>query len=154
DVRASAVLQEELAWGDVGAAVALAGPGAAGAAGAALGDAEQKERLLKPFAAEDAFARRGAPAIVEGPFGPAPDRIATVAERTCGSTGCAFRRAIACRAGATAGATFSRSSRASACSTPHGSSGARARPRSTPSSTRPSGRRSARRSTSTRRSRS
>jgi acyl-CoA dehydrogenase len=82
DLRAAAVLQEEIAWGDVGAAMALAGPRAAGAAVALLGDAEQKERLLRPFAADDAFARRGALALVEGPFGLSPEAIATTAERS------------------------------------------------------------------------
>ncbi|MEZ0230075.1 MAG: acyl-CoA dehydrogenase family protein, partial [Planctomycetota bacterium] len=81
DLRAACVLQEELAWGDVGAAVALPGPGAAGLAVAALGDADQKERLLKPFAADDAFNRRGALAAVEGPFGLSPDTVSATAER-------------------------------------------------------------------------
>jgi acyl-CoA dehydrogenase len=81
DLRAAAVLQEELAWGDAGAACALAGPGAAALAVAALGDAEQRKRLLEPFARDDAFARRGALAVVEGPFGLSPDGIGTVAER-------------------------------------------------------------------------
>ncbi len=81
DLRAACVLQEELAWGDVGAAVALAGPGGAGLAVAALGDADQKERLLKPFAADDAFNRRGALAAVEGPFGLSPDTVSATAER-------------------------------------------------------------------------
>src|SRR4051794_23538614 len=56
DLRAAAVLQEEIAWGDVGVAMALSGPRSAGAAVALLGDADQKERLLRPFAADDAFA--------------------------------------------------------------------------------------------------
>jgi acyl-CoA dehydrogenase len=82
DLRASAVLQEEVAWGDVGVAIALSGPRSAGAAVAVLGDTDQKERLLRPFAAEDAFSRRGALAIVEGPFGLSPDSVATRAERS------------------------------------------------------------------------
>src|SRR5581483_1169472 len=57
DLRACAVLQEELAFGDVGVAVALSGPRTAGAAIAVLGDSDQKERLLRPFSAPDAFAR-------------------------------------------------------------------------------------------------
>jgi acyl-CoA dehydrogenase len=80
DLRAAAILQEELAWGDVGVAVALSGPGAAGLAVAALGDADQKSRLLAPFAAEAAFERRGALAIVEGPTGFSPE-VATTAEK-------------------------------------------------------------------------
>ncbi len=80
DLRAAAVLQEELAWGDVGVSVALSGPGAAGIAVATLGDDEQKARLLKPFAADDAFSKRGALAAVEGPFGLSPDAVSTTAE--------------------------------------------------------------------------
>ncbi|MBI3725739.1 acyl-CoA dehydrogenase family protein [bacterium] len=81
DLRSSAVLQEELAWGDVGVAIALSGPRSAGAAISMLGDTSQKERFLKPFAADDAFGKRGAVALVEGPFGLSPDAVETTARR-------------------------------------------------------------------------
>lgn len=81
DLRACAVLEEELAWGDLGAAVAVPGPGAAGTALHLLGDAEQKERLLRPFAGPEGAGKRGALALVEGPFGLAPDLVETTARR-------------------------------------------------------------------------
>jgi acyl-CoA dehydrogenase len=81
DLRACSVLQEELAWGDVGVAVALAGPRTAGATIVVLGDSEQKDRLLRPFGSPDAFTKRGAVALVEGPFGLGPDSVQTSARR-------------------------------------------------------------------------
>lgn len=81
DLRAAAVLNEEIAWGDVGAALAMPGSRSAGAAVRILGTPDQKERLLRPFAADDAWNRRGAFATVEGPFGLTPGAISTVAEK-------------------------------------------------------------------------
>lgn len=80
DLRAGCLCAEELARGDVGAAVAISGPRSAGALVLALGDAEQQERLLRPFAdPEQGWDRRGALALVEGPFGLEPAAIETTA---------------------------------------------------------------------------
>lgn len=80
DLRAAALCAEELAWGDLGAAVALPGPGAAAPLVLALGTGAQAERLLAPFADEaEGWARRAALALVEGPFGVDP----AACEATC-----------------------------------------------------------------------
>lgn len=80
DVRAAALCAEELAWGDVGAAVAIPGPRSAGALVVDLADAAAAERLLAPFAdEEEGWRRRGALALVEGPFGLAPDAVEATA---------------------------------------------------------------------------
>jgi alkylation response protein AidB-like acyl-CoA dehydrogenase len=80
DLRAAALVCEELAWGDVGVASAIPGARSAGACVLELGTPEQVERLLMPFGDEDAgWSRRGTLAWVEGPFGVAPDAIQTTA---------------------------------------------------------------------------
>lgn len=82
DVRAAVLCSEELAWGDVGAAVAIPGPRSAGFAVLELGAPEQQERLLRPFTeAEQGWRRRGALALVEGPFGIDPAAVETTARR-------------------------------------------------------------------------
>ncbi len=82
DVRAAALCTEELAWGDVGAAVALPGPGSAAPLVLALGGEEQVERLLRPFADEaEGWRRRAALALVEGPFGIDPAACETTCRR-------------------------------------------------------------------------
>lgn len=82
DTRAAALCSEELAWGDVGASVALPGPRSAGFLVLRLGSAEQQERLLRPFADEaEGWKRRGAIALVEGPFGLDPSAIEATARR-------------------------------------------------------------------------
>lgn len=62
---ASAVVQEELAYGDPGTTAALPGPGQAAAAVIALGTGEQQEKLLSPFAEPGAYNARGAVALLE-----------------------------------------------------------------------------------------
>ncbi len=82
DARAAALVTEELAWGDLGAAVALPGPRSAGFAALELGTPAQQARLLAPFAdAERGWSRRGALAWVEGPFGLDPTAIEATAAR-------------------------------------------------------------------------
>ncbi len=81
DLRTACVVAEELAAGDVGAAVAISGPGPAGWALLEHGTDEQRKRLLEPFAADDAWARRGALALLEGAGGFGPDAVGTTARR-------------------------------------------------------------------------
>lgn len=82
DVRAAALCAEELAWGDVGAAVALPGPRSAGVAVLELGTPEQQERLLRPFTdPARGWRLRGALALVEGPFGLDPAAVEATARR-------------------------------------------------------------------------
>lgn len=82
DTRAAAVVSEELAWGDVGAALAIPGPRSAGFLILELGTDEQQQRLLTPFADEESGAkRRGTLALVDGPFGLDPAAIETTARR-------------------------------------------------------------------------
>lgn len=82
DTRAAAVCCEELAWGDVGAALDIPGPRSAGFVVTHLGTEEQQQRLLTPFADEEAgWQRRGTLAFVEGPFGLDPAAIETTARR-------------------------------------------------------------------------
>ncbi|MBX3470589.1 MAG: acyl-CoA dehydrogenase family protein [Planctomycetes bacterium] len=82
DIRAAALCSEELAWGDLGAAVAMPGPRSAGFAALELGTPEQQARLLGPFTdAGDGWRRRGALALVEGPFGIDPGAVETTARR-------------------------------------------------------------------------
>ena len=60
DIRAAVLCSEELAWGDVGASVAIPGPRSAGFAVLELGTPEQQERLLRPFTdAERGWSLRG-----------------------------------------------------------------------------------------------
>lgn len=82
DTRTAAVVCEELAFGDVGASLALSGPGAAGWLVMELADPAQRQRLLQPFTAENGWQRRAAVAAVEGPLGLTPDAIDTVARRS------------------------------------------------------------------------
>ena len=81
DLRASVLCSEELAWGDLGAAVAIPGPRTAGALVLEAGTPEQQQRLLSPFTAGDAGSRRGTVALVDGPFGIDPAAIQTTATR-------------------------------------------------------------------------
>src|SRR5258706_2746854 len=61
----AAIVHEELAFGDPGAAVALCAPHLAAQALATLGDAAQQTRLLARFAAADGWSRSGAVAWAE-----------------------------------------------------------------------------------------
>ena len=81
DLRAAVLCSEELAWGDLGAAVAIPGPRTAAALALELGSEEQQKRLLSPFADPAAASRRGTAALVEGPFGLEPGAIQTEARR-------------------------------------------------------------------------
>jgi acyl-CoA dehydrogenase len=54
------MLEEEIAYGDPGAAFGLAGPGAFGLAATELGTADQAAKLLAPFAAADGWKKFGA----------------------------------------------------------------------------------------------
>src|SRR5574341_1526303 len=49
DTLTAAIVAEELAWGDVGMAMSLPGPGMAGYALLELGTKEQKKTFLPPF---------------------------------------------------------------------------------------------------------
>ena len=66
---AQAVIQEELAWGDLALAQALMGPGLAGTALAYLGTPEQQERYLKPFLGANGWKMSGALAGAEPNLG-------------------------------------------------------------------------------------
>ena len=80
DTRAAVLISEELAWGDVGAAIAIAGPRSAGYLVLSLCSDQQAKRLLAPFADEEkGWACRGALAVVEGPFGVDPGAVETTA---------------------------------------------------------------------------
>ncbi len=80
DTRAAVLISEELAWGDLGAAVAISGPRSAGYLVLALGDDAQAKRLLTPFSDEaQGWGRVGSLALVEGPFGLDPAAIETTA---------------------------------------------------------------------------
>lgn len=82
DIRAAVLCSEELAWGDIGAAIAIPGPRSAGFAVVEVGTPEQQERLLRPFTdAERGWKMRGGLALVEGPFGIDPSAIETTARR-------------------------------------------------------------------------
>jgi len=64
-MRTAALVQEELSFGDVGAAMALSGPGFAGYAILALGSENQKKRFLEPFSQPGAYAKFGSLCIYE-----------------------------------------------------------------------------------------
>lgn len=82
DIRAAVLCSEELAWGDIGAAIAIPGPRSAGFAVVEVGTPEQQERLLRPFTdPERGWKMRGGLALVEGPFGLDPSAIETTARR-------------------------------------------------------------------------
>ncbi len=75
-----AIVWEELAWGDLGAALAMPGPGLAAHALMVLADGAQRAEALEPFAGRDGFRRRGALALFEPGFG-GPPEFRTVARR-------------------------------------------------------------------------
>lgn len=80
---ATAVLiEEELGFGDAGAAFGLAGPGAFARAVVELGTAEQQVRLLAPFAAGDGHDKFGAVAWSEAKPNASRAGFSTVARRT------------------------------------------------------------------------
>lgn len=78
---ARAIVEEELAWGDGGLALALDGPGLAGIALRELGSEAQKRRWLAPFAEPAGATRVGALAISEADLGADLGHVATRAER-------------------------------------------------------------------------
>lgn len=82
---ARAIVEEELAWGDAGLAVALDGPGFAGAAIRELGGAEQRARWLAPFADPAAAGRVAAMALAEADLGSELGHVAARAERESGA---------------------------------------------------------------------
>ncbi|HTY54531.1 MAG TPA: acyl-CoA dehydrogenase family protein [Candidatus Binataceae bacterium] len=73
------VLTEELCWGDAGIFLSLPGPGLGGAAIAAAGNPEQKERFLKRF--REGAPKWGAMAITEPGCGSDSAAITTTAVR-------------------------------------------------------------------------
>ncbi|MCC7542219.1 MAG: acyl-CoA dehydrogenase family protein, partial [Deltaproteobacteria bacterium] len=75
-----ALVEEELAWGDAGAAFALAGPGALAHFVLELGDAEQQKHVLSSFGGPAGAKRRGAVAWTE-PKPSAREGLATRAHR-------------------------------------------------------------------------
>jgi acyl-CoA dehydrogenase len=76
---ATIVLTEELCWGDAGLFLSLPGPGLGGAAIAAAGNPEQKERFLKRF--KDGAPKWGAMAITEPGCGSDSAAVTTTAAR-------------------------------------------------------------------------
>jgi len=76
---ATAIMSEELCWGDAGLFLSIPGPGLGGAAVAAAGTAEQKERFLKRF--KDGEPKWGAMAITEPGCGSDSAAITTTARR-------------------------------------------------------------------------
>lgn len=81
------LIEEELAYGDPGAAFALSGPGAYGWAALLFGGPEAGKRLIAPFAGEGAHRRFGA--VAWGERKAAPDRagMTTLAERVAERAG-------------------------------------------------------------------
>lgn len=75
----TAVMIEEIFWGDAGLALALAGPGLGGAAVQATGTPEQKEKFLPRFSGEEPVW--GAMAITEPEAGSDTANIRTTAVR-------------------------------------------------------------------------
>lgn len=75
-----AILAEELTWGDAGLTLMMPGPGLGGAAVAATGTDEQKERFLKQFSTSDKPVY-GAMAITEPHCGSDTSAITTTATR-------------------------------------------------------------------------
>jgi acyl-CoA dehydrogenase len=73
------IMAEELCWGDAGLFLSIPGPGLGGAAVAAAGTAEQKERFLKRF--KDGEPKWGAMAITEPGCGSDSAAITTTARR-------------------------------------------------------------------------
>jgi len=76
---ATIVLTEELCWGDAGLYLSIPNPGLGGAAVAAAGTPEQKERFLKRF--KDGAPKWGAMAITEPGCGSDSAAITTTARR-------------------------------------------------------------------------
>ena len=74
----SAILVEELSWGDVGLYLSIPHPGLGGAAVAAAGTPEQKERFLARF--RDGEPKWGAMAITEPGCGSDSAAVATTAD--------------------------------------------------------------------------
>ena len=75
----SAILVEELSWGDVGLYLSIPHPGLGGAAVAAAGTPEQKERFLARF--RDGEPKWGAMAITEPGCGSDSAAVATTADQ-------------------------------------------------------------------------
>jgi acyl-CoA dehydrogenase len=76
---ATIVLTEELCWGDAGLYLSIPNPGLGGAAVAAAGTPEQKERFLKRF--RDGDPKWGAMAITEPGCGSDSAAVTTTARR-------------------------------------------------------------------------
>lgn len=79
DARAEALCLEEIAYGDVGVAAAIPGPGSAAVAILAAGSEAQQQSLLTPFAEPSDPLLCGTLAWAEGPCGVEPGAI----EATC-----------------------------------------------------------------------
>src|SRR5580698_5935066 len=73
------LLEEEIAWGDPGAAFGFGGPGAFGFAVTELGTTEQATRLLAPFVGDDGHSRFGAVAWGEPKAHPDREGLTAVA---------------------------------------------------------------------------
>jgi alkylation response protein AidB-like acyl-CoA dehydrogenase len=78
----AALLEEEVAFGDPGAAYGFGGPGAFGRAALELGSAEQGERWLRPYTAEGGHDRFGALAWGERKANKERPGLSTVARRS------------------------------------------------------------------------
>src|SRR4051812_9575564 len=78
DLRTAVLVEEELAFGDAGAAFAIPGPGSLVHALVSLGDESQCKRVLEPFGADP--MRTGAVAFSEARGGPTPG-LSTKARR-------------------------------------------------------------------------
>jgi len=78
------ILEEEIAWGDPGAAYGFAGPGAFGRAVVELGSKEQATQYLEPFTQPDAFGRFGAVAWGEPKAGTDRGGLCTLAKAAAG----------------------------------------------------------------------
>jgi alkylation response protein AidB-like acyl-CoA dehydrogenase len=75
------ILEEEVAWGDPGAAYGFGGPGAFGRALVELGAPEQATDYLKPFAGADGYERFGAVAWGEPRAGVDRPGLSTLAKK-------------------------------------------------------------------------
>jgi alkylation response protein AidB-like acyl-CoA dehydrogenase len=81
-LRTAVLLEEELAAGDVGAAFALAGPGALATCITELGSPSQRDALLAPFVADGGHEHFGAVAFGEARALPERAGLGTTATRT------------------------------------------------------------------------
>lgn len=93
------LVEEELGFGDAGAAFALPGPGALVFAMTELGTLEQQKRVLSPFAEADAYSKYGAIAWSEPKPHPERPGFSTYAKKVDGGFELSGKKAFVQNAG-------------------------------------------------------